>query len=210
MTATQPRPLMVIDIVGLTPALLGAHTPNLNRLAADGFLAPMDGVFPAVTTTAQASMLTGTLPSRHGIVGNGWYFRDLAEVFFWRQSNQLMTGEKVWEGLRREQPNFTCAKLFWWYNMYSSANWSVTPRPIYPADGRKIPALYSHPMNLHRDLEATLGQFPFFNFWGPRADIRSSDWIGRCAAEVFGRERPDPEPGLSPSPGLQPAALGAG
>jgi predicted AlkP superfamily pyrophosphatase or phosphodiesterase len=182
---------VIIDVVGLTPALLGVHTPNLNRLAADGFLATMDGVFPALTTTAQASMLTGTQPTRHGIVGNGWYFRDFAEVFFWRQSNQLVLGEKVWEGLRRERPGFTCAKLFWWYNMYSSADWSVTPRPIYPADGRKIPALYSHPLDLDRELEETLGKFPFFNFWGPKADLRSSAWIGRAAAEVFRRRRPD-------------------
>ncbi len=185
------RPLVVIDVVGLTPALLGDCTPNLNRLIADGFLATLEGVFPALTTTAQASMLTGTLPDRHGIVANGWYFRDLAEVWLWRQVNRLVEGEKVWEGLRRERPGFSCAKLFWWYNMYSSADWSVTPRPIYPADGRKIPALYSHPMDLHRELESTLGPFPFFNFWGPKADIRSSDWIARCALEVFRRNRPD-------------------
>jgi predicted AlkP superfamily pyrophosphatase or phosphodiesterase len=188
---TRTRPLVVIDIVGLTPALLGPHTPNLNRLAADGFIAPMTGVFPALTTTAQASMLTGTLPERHGIVGNGWYFRDLAEVFFWRQANQLMAGEKVWEALRREHPGFTCAKVFWWYNMYSSADWSITPRPIYPADGRKIPALYSHPPDLHAELEGSLGPFPFFDFWGPRSGIRSSEWIGRGAASLFARHCPD-------------------
>jgi predicted AlkP superfamily pyrophosphatase or phosphodiesterase len=184
-------PLAVIDVVGLTPALLGPHTPNLNRLVADGFLATLEDSFPAVTTTAQATMLTGTPAADHGIVGNGWYFRDLGEIWFWRQTNQLVQGEKVWERLRRERPGFTCAKIFWWYNMYSSADWSITPRPIYPADGRKIPALYSHPAGLHEELETRLGSFPFFNFWGPKADIRSSRWIAECALSVFRRYRPD-------------------
>ena len=85
-----------------------------------------------MTCSVQATFLTGTLPREHGIVGNGWYFRDLAQVMFWRQSNQLVRGEKVWETARRRDPSFTCAKLFWWYNMYSTADWAVTPRPIYP------------------------------------------------------------------------------
>ncbi|MBK1630157.1 alkaline phosphatase family protein [Thiohalocapsa halophila] len=186
MTPTQRR-LMVLDIVGLTPAMIGPHTPHLAALARDGFMAPLDGIFPAVTTSAQASMLTGLAPAQHGIVGNGWYFRDLAEVWFWRQSNRLVHGEKVWETLRRDHPGFRCAKLFWWYNMYSSADWSVTPRPIYPADGRKIPGLYSHPMRLHQEMEQALGPFPFFHFWGPKADIASSRWIADAALWQFRR-----------------------
>ncbi|HEY3097673.1 MAG TPA: alkaline phosphatase family protein, partial [Methylomirabilota bacterium] len=130
-------PLVVVDVVGLTPALIGADTPALAALAQQGFLTPLGEVLPAVTCTAQSTMLTGTLPRDHGIVGNGWYFRELAEVWLWRQSNRLVAGEKVWEAARRRLPGFTCAKLFWWYNMHSSADWSVTPRPTYPADGRK-------------------------------------------------------------------------
>jgi len=186
----MPRPLAVIDIVGLTPALLGEHTPHLNRLIVDGFLAEMEGVFPAVTCSAQASMLTGTLPREHGIVANGWYFRDLSEVWLWRQSNRLVQGEKVWQAARRGVPEFSCAQLFWWYNMYAEVDLSVTPRPIYPADGRKIPGLYSQPAALQASLTERLGEFPFFNFWGPKADIRSSAWIAACAREVFDAHRP--------------------
>jgi predicted AlkP superfamily pyrophosphatase or phosphodiesterase len=120
----RARPLVVVDIVGLTPALL-AHAPALRALATDGFMATLDPVIPAVTCTAQSSMLTGTLPREHGIVANGWYFRDLAEVWFWRQANQLVIGEKVWEAARRRIPDFTCAQTFWWYNMYASVDWSV-------------------------------------------------------------------------------------
>lgn len=184
------KSLVVINIVGLTPALLGEHTPHLNGLINDGFRAGLEPVLPAVTCTAQATMLTGTPPREHGIVANGWYFRDLAEVWFWRQSNHLVHGEKVWDAARRSVEGFDCAQLFWWYNMYAGVEYSVTPRPIYPADGRKIPALYSRPAELQRELERELGPFPMFNFWGPAADIRSSEWIARCARWVFDQHRP--------------------
>ena len=183
-------PLVVIDIVGLTPSLIGEHTPYLNHLAQDGFLAPLQGVFPAVTCTAQASMLTGLEPRQHGIVANGWYFRELAEIWLWRQANQLVQGEKVWEAARSRDPAFTCAKLFWWYNMYATVDWSVTPRPIYPADGRKLPSIYSEPSELGKTLDKQLGSFPLFNFWGPASDIRSSRWIAQCAQKVFDTHRP--------------------
>ena len=178
------HPTAVINVVGLTQALMGDDTPNLNALAADGWVAPVRAITPALTCSAQSTFLTGTLPRDHGVIGNGWYFRDLAQVLFWRQSNALVCGEKVWETARRRDPAATCAQMFWWFNMYSSANWSATPRPIYPADGRKIPELYSHPADLKDRLTAELGEFPFFNFWGPTADIRSSRWIAEASARV--------------------------
>lgn len=185
------KPLVVINIVGLTPAMLGENTPHLNALLNDCFITPLDAVFPAVTCTAQATMLTGLPPQQHGIVGNGWYFRDLAEIWFWRQSNHLVLGEKVWQAARSSQPDFSCAQMFWWYNMYADVDWSVTPRPVYPADGRKIPDIYSHPESLSQQLKASLGDFPMFNFWGPTADIRSSEWIAKSAMSVFDQYRPD-------------------
>jgi predicted AlkP superfamily pyrophosphatase or phosphodiesterase len=187
---TRTPPLVVIDVVGLTPALIGPDTPHLSSLAQGGFQAALDPVLPAVTCTAQASMLTGTLPREHGVVGNGWYFRDQAEVLFWRQSNRLVGGEKLWEAARRRRPDLSTAVLLWWFNMYSSAELSVTVRPIYPADGRKIPALYSHPSGLADELEAELGGFPFFQFWGPKSGLPSSEWIARAAQALFRRHRP--------------------
>ena len=171
-------PTAVLNVVGLTQALLGPDTPNLNALSRDGVAAPVHAITPAVTCSAQATYLTGTLPRQHGIVGNGWYFRDLAQVMFWRQANQLVIGEKVWETARRRNPGFTCAQMFWWFNMYGAVDWSVTPRPIYPADGRKIPEIYSSPSDLGARLTAELGRpFPFFDFWGPKAGLPSSQWI---------------------------------
>jgi predicted AlkP superfamily pyrophosphatase or phosphodiesterase len=176
------HPTAVINVVGLTRALVGEDTPHLSALARDGGMTPIRAVTPAVTCTAQATFLTGLPPSAHGIVANGWYFRDLAQIWFWRQANALVTGEKIWETARRRAPECTCAKMFWWYNMYSSADWSVTPRPLYPADGRKIPEIYSEPADLRDRLVSELGPFPFFSFWGPAADVKSSEWIAEASA----------------------------
>lgn len=183
------RRLLVLDVVGLTPALL-AHAPHLGRLAARGGMRPLRSVLPAVTCPVQSTFLTGRPPARHGIVGNGWYDRDLAEVLFWKQSNALVQGEKVWQAAKRRDPAFTCAKLFWWYNMYAEVDVAVTPRPIYTADGRKIPDIHTRPATLRNDLTGMLGRFPLFNFWGPGADLRSSRWIADCAAAVEERFRP--------------------
>jgi predicted AlkP superfamily pyrophosphatase or phosphodiesterase len=178
------HPTCVINVVGLTSALLGEDTPNLNALRAEGSCAPVRAAVPAVTCTAQATYLTGTLPRDHGIVGNGWYFRDLAQVLFWRQNNGLIQGEKVWDSARRRDAAFTCANMFWWFNMYSSVDWSVTPRPIYPADGRKIPDIYSSPADLRDRLTSEIGAFPFFQFWGPNAGAPSSEWIALASIAV--------------------------
>jgi predicted AlkP superfamily pyrophosphatase or phosphodiesterase len=184
------QPTLVILVVGLTPALVGPHTPNLRRLAERGALRPLDTVTPAVTCTVQSTLVTGLPPSGHGAVANGWYFRDLAEVWLWRQSNRLIAGEKIWEAGKRRDPDFTCAKMFWWYNMYASADWSATPRPMYPADGRKIPDHYAEPPELHDELDARLGPFPLFKFWGPAADIASSEWIARATMHVRATRKP--------------------
>ena len=181
---------LVLDVVGLTPELIGTHTPELSRLREQGALRPLATVTPALTCSVQSTFVTGVLPRDHGIVGNGWYFRDLSQVFLWRQSNHLVGGEKLWDAARRRDPAFTVAKLFFWYNMYSSADISVTPRPMYTADGRKIPDVYTEPPELRDSLSRSLGTFPLFDFWGPRAGIASSRWIAQAARRVI--EERDP------------------
>jgi predicted AlkP superfamily pyrophosphatase or phosphodiesterase len=104
--------LVVLDVVGLTSRLL-AHMPRLSALAAHGFRAELQTTFPAVTCSVQSSLLTGLPPSAHGVVGNGWYFRDLGEAYFWRQHNALVRGEKVWETARRTFPDYKAANLCW-------------------------------------------------------------------------------------------------
>ena len=182
--------LVLIDAVGLTPRAL-AHMPRLSRLAADGFQARVDPVLPAVTCSVQSSFLTGLKPTDHGIVGNGWYFRDLGEVFLWRQHNKLVQGEKVWETARRSKPDFRVANVCWWYAMGATTDFTVTPRPIYHADGRKSPDCYTDPPELHDRLTGPLGEFPLFTYWGPTASIASSRWIGAAASKLLREEALD-------------------
>ncbi|MBW4564484.1 MAG: alkaline phosphatase family protein [Mojavia pulchra JT2-VF2] len=181
---------VVLNVVGLSPNLLGENTPFLSSWAAKGRVAPIAKVLPAVTCSVQATYLTGKLPDEHGIVANGWYFRDECEVKFWRQSNKLVQAPKVWEIAKSIDPNFTCANLFWWYNMYSSVDYSITPRPMYPADGRKLPDIYTYPADIRGKIQSELGPFPLFNFWGPNTSILSSQWIANSAKWVEERYSP--------------------
>jgi predicted AlkP superfamily pyrophosphatase or phosphodiesterase len=178
------RKSAVLNVVGLTSELIGPHTPFIERWMRAGKTATINAVVPAVTCTAQATYFTGTMPAHHGIVANGWYFRDECEVRFWRQSNHLVQAPMLWEIARAHDPSFTCANLFGWYNMYSSADYTVTPRPMYPADGRKIPDIHTKPASLRADLQATLGTFPLFQFWGPATSVRSTRWIADAAKIV--------------------------
>ncbi|MCW2903982.1 MAG: type phosphodiesterase/nucleotide pyrophosphatase [Streptosporangiaceae bacterium] len=183
-------PLVVLDVVGLTPRLL-PHMPNLSALAAGGFQAELGTVLPAVTCTVQSTFLTGELPRGHGAVANGWYFRDVGEVLLWRQHNALVQGEKVWDVLRRERPGYTVANVCWWYAMGAATDWTVTPRPVYYADGRKEPDCYTWPPALHDRLTDRLGTFPLFTYWGPGAGLPSSRWICSAAELLITEERPD-------------------
>ncbi len=175
---------VVIDIVGLSTSVIGEHTPFLQKFIAKNSLTHIKPAFPAVTTTAQSNYVTGKNPDEHGIVGNGWYDHEACEMKFWKQSNKLVQAEKIWEAARRKNPEFTVSKMFWWYNMYSSADFSATPRPQYHSDGVKQPDCYTYPTDLRDKLQAKFGTFPLFKFWGPNTSIECSRWIANAALEV--------------------------
>ena len=175
---------VVLNIVGLTSKLIGPYTPFLKKWIARGKVSKIKPLLPAVTSSVQSTYLTGKWPETHGIVGNGWYFKDLCEIKFWHQSNTLVTAPKIWDIAKNIDPSFTCANMFWWYNMYSTVDYSVTPRPIYTSFGTKIPDCYTFPTNLRDELQTMLGRFPLFDFWGPTTSIESSKWIGEASKIV--------------------------
>jgi predicted AlkP superfamily pyrophosphatase or phosphodiesterase len=190
----SPQPLVLLNAVGLTPRLLPL-APRLQALAQAGWCVNLREVLPAVTCTAQATFLTGLPPERHGIVGNGWLFRDTGEIRFWQQSNRLIQGEPIYTTARKaaEQAgrSFRCAKLFWWFNQGADVALSVTPKPHYGADGNKVFGITGNPVGLTDDLERRLGPFPFHTFWGPMAGLPCTQWIGRCAATILTDHKPD-------------------
>jgi predicted AlkP superfamily pyrophosphatase or phosphodiesterase len=197
--------LAVINVVGLTESLIGEHTPRIAEFRKRGALAHIAPAFPAVTCTAQSNYLTGKTPSEHGVVGNGWFNREFAETQFWKQSNHIVHGKKIWDALRetpaRLTPHasrLTTANCFWWFNMYSSVDYAITPRPMYPADGRKFFDVYSWPYSIRKEIKKDLGEFPFFSFWGPAAGIDSpqgnadaaSRWIAESAKWIENKYSP--------------------
>jgi predicted AlkP superfamily pyrophosphatase or phosphodiesterase len=183
--------LVLINAVGLTSRLL-PFAPRLRAIADAGWIRPLREVLPAVTCTAQATILTGKTPRDHGIVGNGWLFRDTMEVRFWQQSNRLMQAEPFYVTARRRAKRpFKVAKLFWWFNQGADVDISVTPKPYYGADGNKAFGIHGTPPGLTERLEQHLGPFPFPSFWGPMAGLPCTQWIARCAAEIVRTERPD-------------------
>ena len=181
----------VLDVVALSPNLIGEHTPSIAAFAERcGGVRTLEPVLPAVTTTVQTSMLTGAAVDAHGIVANGWFDRDEGQVKFWKQSNRLVQADPVWRTARRRDPDFTCANICWWYAMNSEVDVWVTPRPIYRANGRKVPDCLTRPGDLRDDLQRRHGTFPLFNFWGPGASIESTRWITDAALDVEARYEP--------------------
>ena len=188
----------VLNVVGLTQRHIGPDTPAITQFLSLGQGALIDPAFPAVTCTAQSNYLTGERPSDHGIVGNGWYNHELAEVTFWKQPNQTVQSPKLWHDLRLANGGFTCATMFWWFNMYADVEWSATPRPMYPADGSKHFDVYTWPHELRPALKEELGEFPFPAFWGPMAGQQSpvgkpeavSEWIANAAKWIEQQQQP--------------------
>ncbi len=181
---------VVLNVVGLTTRLLGENTPRINSFINRQRLLQIEPVLPALTCSAQATYFTGLPPGGHGIVANGWYDRPYAEHRFWKQPESLVGGPRLWEVLKQHQPKFTCAKVFWWFNMHSSADYSITPRPLYPSDGSKVFDVHTQPMEMREAIKADLGPFPFPQFWGPMAGIESSRWIAQSARWIEQRHQP--------------------
>ncbi len=187
-------PLVLINAVGLTGRLLEL-APRLKALAGSGWSRPLREIVPAVTCSAQATILTGMPPEGHGVVGNGWFFRDTGEVRFWQQSNALIGAEPLYVTAKKRAAergrSFRAAKLFWWFNQGADVAWSVTPKPYYGADGNKAFGIAGTPDGLTDRLEQRIGKFPFPTFWGPKAGLPCTRWIASGAAEVLKDERPD-------------------
>ncbi len=171
------KKVVVLNVVGLTPNLC-AWAPRVREA---GPPRPWTSPYPAVTCTSQATMLTGLPPSKHGVVGNGWLYRDTREVRFWQQSNALVQGEPFYAGIRT-------AQMFWWFNQGAPLEMYATPKPHYGCDGSKQFGIIDRS---GCGLEAELGPFPFHGFWGPKAGLSSSDWIARASAKVIREKQPE-------------------
>jgi predicted AlkP superfamily pyrophosphatase or phosphodiesterase len=167
---------LVINVAGLGEDLI-AEIPSLAALGAKGVRLGLEPVLPAVTCTMQATLSTGEPPARHGIIANGLYFHDTAEVRFWEQSAHLVNAPRFWElgsriadrGLRIEKkkkpasanpqssirnPQLKVAMLFWQQSLYGSADIVLSPKPIHGPGDKLIQDCYSRPGDLYARLAA--------------------------------------------------------
>jgi predicted AlkP superfamily pyrophosphatase or phosphodiesterase len=185
------RKLLVLNVATLHPEAVRTLTPYLRELGESGSLRPLRPAFPALSCPSHATMLTGALPREHGIVANGWYERDYAQVRMWQRSNHLVGGEPIWEAARRRAPGLRCANLFWRQCADSTCDTVVTERPAYWASGRKTFDIHTEPAALRDDLRARFGNLPFPQFWGPMAGVESTRWILKAAEHVLRTEKPE-------------------
>jgi predicted AlkP superfamily pyrophosphatase or phosphodiesterase len=176
------KKLLVVDV-----AALGWNIGS----AFDGF-ARAASVFPALTSVAQATFRTGALPTSHGLVGNGFLFRDLRKVLFWEQAASLVEGARIWDAFRAR--GRTVGMMFWQQSMGEAVDLVVTPAPIHKHSGGMIQACYTQPATLEQQLIEAIGRpFNLMNYWGPLANRKSTDWIvdAVCAVMAMPKIAPD-------------------
>jgi predicted AlkP superfamily pyrophosphatase or phosphodiesterase len=187
---------IVIDIVGLEFGHLQTGIiPNISRIASEGECAKMEPVFPSVTCTVQASLLSGTYPNEHGIISNGLYDRTNHNISFWEQSSILVKTDRVWDVAKKNSSNrpkaIKTAVLFWQNTMYCEANNVVTPRPLHFDDGI-VMWCYSKPVGYYdQQLKTNFGEFNLATYWGPFASHKSSEWISQATTYTLEKYRPN-------------------
>jgi len=182
--------VVLLSIPGLREKDL-PRMPNLRRLTASGDEASLVPSFPCVTCPVQANMTTGCLPNEHGVVANGFYWREKREVEMWTAWNDCILRPQIWDVLNEKQPGVSSAVWFALHSKGCGADYVCTPAPKHNPDGSESLWCYTKPESLYEELLTTLDHFPLQHFWGPLANIHASRWIADSAVEAARRYRPN-------------------
>jgi predicted AlkP superfamily pyrophosphatase or phosphodiesterase len=185
--------VIILDIVGLESSHLNSNLiPNIANIANEGVSFKMEPVFPAVTCTIQASLLSGQYPNKHGIISNGLYDKTNYTISFWEQSSSLVQADRIWDIAKRHNSSSSIktAVLFGQNTMYSKSDVVITPRPLHTEDGM-IMWCYSKPLGYYETLKQKYGEFDLATYWGPLASYKSSNWIVQAACYTLENERPN-------------------
>jgi predicted AlkP superfamily pyrophosphatase or phosphodiesterase len=165
--------------------------PRLKGLVAGGDSAELAPSFPAVTCAVQANMTTGSPPSEHGVIANGFYWRESREVEMWTSPNDCIERPQLWDILHEQCSGTTSAVWFPLHSKHCGADYVCTPAPVHNPDGSESLWCYTRPEGLYGDFLAELGHFPLQHFWGPMANIKSTAWIVSSAIRAAERFRPN-------------------
>ena len=139
--------VVFLSIPGLRAADL-EQMPNLCRLMAAGEQSELVASFPAVTWPVQANMLTGKLPSEHGVIANGFYWREQQQVEMWTAWNEKINAPQIWDRLREEQPGCSSAVWFPMLSKGCGADYICMPAPVHNPDGSESLWCYTKPQEL--------------------------------------------------------------
>ena len=186
----MPDHIILLSIPGLRAQDLPSM-PNLSRLTASGDRTALVPSFPAVTWPVQSNMLTGKLPSEHGVVANGFFWRDKNQVEMWTAWNDKIQQPQIWDLLHQHDKSLTSAVWFPMLSKGCGADYICMPAPIHNPDGSESLWCYTKPTELYGTLRDTFGHFPLMNFWGPMANIKSTAWIADSAGWAMRQYRPN-------------------
>jgi len=182
--------VILLSIPGLRREDLAAM-PNLRGMAESGEQAVLAPSFPCVTCPVQANMTTGRTPREHGVIANGFYYRERHEFEMWTAWNECIEAPQIWDILHRDRPGTTSAVWFPLHSKGCGADYICTPAPKHNPDGTESLWCFTRPENLYEELLPQLDHFPLQHFWGPLANIFSSQWIADSAIEAARRYQPD-------------------
>jgi predicted AlkP superfamily pyrophosphatase or phosphodiesterase len=181
--------VVLLSIPGLRPRDVAAM-PALDKLVEQGERAELVPSFPCVTWPVQANMLTGKLPAQHGVIANGFYWRDRRQVEMWTAWNDKITAPQIWDLLHQRDPGITSAVWFPMLSKGCGADFVCMPAPVHNPDGTESLWCYTKPTELYGELRDAIGHFPLQHFWGPLANIKSTAWIADSAVIAARKFRP--------------------
>ena len=185
------KKLIVLDIVGLSKKQYAEIKPqNISKILEKGSVSSFKPSFPAVTCSVQASIFSGTYPSEHGIISNGYYDQILKHVSFWEQSSDLVNSPRIWDTLKKILPDSKSGLLFLQNSLYANSDVVITPKPIH-LDDKMIMWCYSKPENFYEKISESIGNFDLKSYWGPFSSIQSSNWIINSAKKTIETHKPD-------------------
>ena len=183
------KKLIVLDIVGLSKKHYDQIKPkNISKILEHGSVSSFQPSFPAVTCSVQASIFSGTYPSEHGIISNGYYDQILKHVSFWEQSSNLVNSPRIWDILKQNMPDFKSGLLFLQNSLYANSDVVITPKLV----GLEYSKIYlATSENFYEKISESLGNFDLKSYWGPFSSIKSSNWIINSAKKTIETHKPD-------------------
>lgn len=186
----MPDHVVLLSIPGLRNQDV-ASMPHLSSLVSEGDSAELVPSFPAVTCPVQANMTTGLPAEEHGVVANGFYWREKQEVEMWTSDNSCIERPQLWDIMHQHNPELTSAVWFPLHSKHCGADYVCTPAPIHNPDGSESLWCYTKPEDLYGELLEAFDHFPLQHFWGPMANIKSSAWIIDSAIAMAKKQKPN-------------------